>query len=138
MSIEAAFFGTVVRDTEVKTSKNGKQYLRVNVRTGDGDTAQFINTMVFDPEAIAVVDKLVKGARVYCEGRLTLDEWTGQDGNKRAGLSCMSWHTRLSQIGRSKPKREEPPVSGRERAAASDYAPAGGVAGLNDDIPDFR
>jgi single-stranded DNA-binding protein len=61
--------------------------------------------MVFDPDAIAVVDKMVKGARCYIEGKLSLDEWTGQDGVKRAGLSCVSWHCRLSQIDRNKPQK---------------------------------
>jgi single-stranded DNA-binding protein len=108
MTIETAFFGAIASATEVKTSKAGKQYLRLNVRVENGATAQFINTMVFDPDAIAVADQMVKGARVYIEGKLSLDEWTAQDGSKRHGLSVMSWHSRLSQIGRNKPKRETP------------------------------
>jgi hypothetical protein len=62
----------------------------------------------------------------------------------------MSWHCRLSQIGRNRPKRvdsgrdERPKAasSGRARAAASDYAPIGAEArppkghpAFNDDIP---
>jgi hypothetical protein len=39
--IEAAFFGALGRDGELKTSKNGKPYLRLNIRVGDGDTAQW-------------------------------------------------------------------------------------------------
>ena len=84
--------------------------------------------MTFDARAIEVAAQMLKGARVYVEGSVRLDEWTGQDGVKRCGLSVMSWHTRLSQIGRNRPKRDEP-RSGRERAAASDYAPP-----FNDDI----
>src|SRR5262245_26777104 len=87
MGIEVAFPGSLVRDAEAKTSKAGKQYLRINVRVENGDKAEFINAMVFDPDAIAVADKLVKGARVYIEGKLSLDEWTAQDGTKRTGLS---------------------------------------------------
>jgi hypothetical protein len=33
------------------------------------------------------------------------DIWQQQDGKQRAGLSCMSWHCRVSAIGRGKPKR---------------------------------
>ena len=98
-------FGALGRDAEAKTSKTGKPYLRVNVRVGDGDTAQWVNATVFDTKAIEVVDKLVKGARVYLEGRIALDEWAGQDGVKRHGLSVMSWHCRLAQIGRNRPLR---------------------------------
>ena len=101
MTIECAFFGTLGRDAEAKTSKSGKSYLRLNVRVGDGDAAQWVSVMAFDSKAIELADKLVKGANVYVEGRLALDEWTGQDGAKRHGLSVMSFHCRLAQIGRN-------------------------------------
>lgn len=105
-NIEAAFFGSLGRDAETKTSKAGKDYVRLAVRVGDGDDAQWINVVSFDLEAIANASKLVKGARVYCEGSLKLDKWTGQDGAERQSLSCMSFHTRLAAIGRNKPKRD--------------------------------
>jgi single-stranded DNA-binding protein len=128
-NIEAAFFGSLGRDAELKTSKNNKQYLRLNVRVGDGDGAQWVGVMVFDEKAIEVADKMTKGARVYCEGSLRLDQWEQQDGTKRAGLSAMSWHCRLAAIGRNKPKRDR---DTRSSAAAS--APAG--AGFHsDEIP---
>lgn len=104
MSIEAAFFGTLGRDSEPKTSKAaGKPYLRLAVRIGDGESAQWISVNSFD--ASADPEKLKKGARVYVEGRLSLDTWTGKDGTERTGLSCMSGHTRTAQIGRNKPPK---------------------------------
>jgi single-stranded DNA-binding protein len=127
--IEAAMFGALGRDAEAKTSKTGKPYLRLNVRVGDGDAAQWVNATVFDTKAIEVVDKLVKGSSVYLEGRLALDEWSGQDGVKRHGLSLISWHCRLAQIGRNRPKRES-------NKPARDPASAGRTdTDLNDDIP---
>jgi single-stranded DNA-binding protein len=140
MPIEVAFHGSLARDAEVKTSKTDKTYIRANIRVENGEAAQLINTMVFDAEAIAVADKLKTGARVYVEGKLSLDEWTTATGEKRSGLSCMSFHCRLSQIGRAKQKRDQqkqdaPPASGRERADRSDYRPNGGAADVNDDIP---
>src|SRR5712671_1844411 len=84
--IEAAFFGALSRDAEAKTSKAGKAYLRLNIRVGDGDGAQWVSTMVFDQNAIDAADKLLKGARVYVEGSLSVTEWDGQDGAKRHGL----------------------------------------------------
>jgi single-stranded DNA-binding protein len=126
--IESAFFGALGADAESKVSKAGKSYMRLRVRVGDGDGAQWVSVMCFDPDAIAAADKLVKGARLYVEGRISLDEWTGQDGSARHGLSCLSWHTRLSQIGRQKPKREHD--DGNERPAQRQAEPA-----LNDEIP---
>jgi single-stranded DNA-binding protein len=107
MTIEAAFFGTLGRDGELKTSKNGKPYLRLNVRTGDGDGAQWVSVMAFDEQAIAAADRFTKGTRLYVEGRLSVNEWTGEDGAARHGLSVMSWHCRLSEIGRNRPKRDD-------------------------------
>jgi single-stranded DNA-binding protein len=72
--IETAFFGALAADAEQKVSKAGKSYLRLRLRVGDGDGAQWVSVMCFDPDAIAVTDKLVKGARCYVEGRISLDE----------------------------------------------------------------
>src|ERR1700738_1513574 len=100
--IEAAFLGTLGKNAESKVSASGKAYLRLNVRVGDGDSAQWVSVMAFDQDAIDAADKMTTGARVYVEGRLSINEWTGKDGAKRTGLSVMSWHCRLSQIGRNK------------------------------------
>ncbi|WP_024519381.1 single-stranded DNA-binding protein [Bradyrhizobium sp. Tv2a-2] len=111
--IECAFFGALGRDAESKTSASGKPYLKLNVRVGDGDTCQWISVLAFDPDAIGVADKMVKGARVYIEGKLSLNEWTGTDGSKRNGLSVMSFHARLSQIGRNKKPKSDRQVASR-------------------------
>jgi single-stranded DNA-binding protein len=106
VSIECAFFGALARDAEAKTSSKGKLYVRLNVRVGQAD-AQWVNVLCFDQQAIEQVSKLIKGSKVYVEGGgLKIDEWTGSDGAKRHGLSCMSWHCRLSEIGRNRPKRQ--------------------------------
>jgi single-stranded DNA-binding protein len=105
MSIECAFLGTLARDAERKVSKSGKSYLRFSCRVDVGDGGQWISVLAFDELAIEAGDKFVKGARIYCEGSIRTEEWTGQDGAKRQGLSCMSWHCRLAEIGRNKPKR---------------------------------
>jgi single-stranded DNA-binding protein len=116
--IEAAFFGVLGRDAEVKTSQAGRRYLRLNVRVGDGDSAQWVSAMVFDEQALEAVDRLVKGARVYIEGRISIGEWTGQNGAQRHGLSVLSWHCRLSQIGRNRPRRERADGEAKIAAAA--------------------
>jgi single-stranded DNA-binding protein len=132
--IECAFFGALGRDAEPKTSKAGKPYLRLSVRVGDGDDVQWITVLCFDADAIASADRYLRGARVYCEGRLSLNEWTNADGVVKTGLSALSWHCRLSQIGRNKVKRDTEQVS---VAAGTTYhsprsAPAGRLPVGND------
>ena len=120
MSIEAALFGTLGKDAEARTSKNGKPYLRLNIAVSEGESVTWISAMVFDERAIAVADKLVKGARVYLEGKLSLNEWTASDGTTRIGLSILSWHCRLAQIGRAKVKSEKPKPAPQSARAAFD------------------
>jgi single-stranded DNA-binding protein len=127
-AIEVALFGTLGRDCEPKTAKSGKPYLRMNVACSEGETTTWVSAMVFDERAIAVTDKLVKGARVYLEGKLSLNEWTASDGSTRTGLSVLSWHCRLSQIGRAKAKSEKPKSTPQTVAAG---------AALDDPIDDL-
>jgi len=121
MSIEAALFGTLSRDCERKTSKNGRSYLRLNIACSEGETTTWVSAMVFDERAIAVANALVKGARVYLEGKLSLNEWTTSDGTTRTGLSILSWHCRLAQIGRAKVKSEKPKPAPQSAAAGSPF-----------------
>jgi|SRR5215467_8985337 len=107
MSIEVAAIGTLGRDCEPKTSKSGKAYLRLNVAVETGAKTTWLSVTCFDPTAIENAAAYLKGSRIYCEGKLSLDEWTAQDGATRTGLSVMSWHCRLAQIGRAKAKLEK-------------------------------
>jgi single-stranded DNA-binding protein len=126
MSIEAAFFGTLTRDAESKTSNAGKPYLRIiGLRIGEGDKAQWASVTAFDKDAIATTDKFVKGAAVYVEGRLTLDKWKTTDGEDRSGLSVMSWHCRLAQIGRNKTKRTRHTGSPSVAAGSANFGGGG-------------
>jgi single-stranded DNA-binding protein len=113
--IDCAFFGALVGDAELKTSKAGKQYLRFRVAVGSGDDMQFVGVMLFGDAADELRDA-TKGTRVYCEGRLKLDTWTGQDGAERHGLSAMCAYARIAQIGARKPKRDSTDTFGLPHA----------------------
>jgi single-stranded DNA-binding protein len=138
MGIETAFLGTLGKDAEPKTSKTGKPYLRAGVRVGDGEGAQWVNVTAFDPEAIARADNFIKGSRVYVEGRLTLDTWTAEGGEKRSSLSCLSWHCRLAQIGRNKQKRTRHTGAPSVAAGSANFGDGTSQAArgeLDDEIP---
>ena len=107
-TIEVALFGTLGRDAEHKTSKNGKPYLRATIAVSEGEATTWVNAMIFDQAATDNAAKLIKGARVYVEGRISINEWTDWDGKQRHGLSVTSWHCRLSQIGRAKAEKPKP------------------------------
>jgi single-stranded DNA-binding protein len=138
MSIECAFFGFLAADAELRTSQAGKQWVRLRVGVGKDDAMQWVSVAVFG-KAAETAAELKKGDRCYYEGTIKIDTWRGGDGTDKHGLSVSSFKIeRTHQIGRNRPAKREKPApaaSGRERAARSDYAPQGGVAGLNDDIP---
>ena len=123
MSIECAFFGALARDAESKTSKSGKEYLRFTVRVGDGDDADWVSVTSFDDGALEYRAKFMKGARVYVEGKLSLNKWTDQSGVQKTGLSVMSFHSHLAEIGKNKPSREQQADAAARRDPAKRSAP---------------
>lgn len=138
MSIECALYGFLAADAEARTSQAGKKWARLRVGVGEGDAMQWVSVAVFG-KAAEIAAELKKGDRCYCEGTIKLDTWRGNDGVDRHGLAVTCFKIeKTHQIGRNRPKRDQkhdgPPASGRERAARSDYAPAGGAAPFNDDI----
>ncbi len=132
MSIEAALFGTIGNDAQRKTSSKGKPYLRMNVRAGEGNAAAWVSVMVFDQDTIATADKFVKGARIYVEGKLSPTSWTSESGVERHGLSVMSWHCRLANIGRNRPERKSKPPR-QDRVQTLQTAAAESIS-FNDEI----
>jgi single-stranded DNA-binding protein len=139
MSIECAFFGFLAADAESRTSQAGKLWVRLRVGVGKDDAMQWTSVAVFG-KAAETAAELKKGDRCCVEGTIKIDSWRGSDGADKHGLSVASFKIeKTHQIGRNRPpKRDkpEPAVSGRERAARSDYAPIGRAnADLNDDIP---
>jgi integrase/single-stranded DNA-binding protein len=113
--IECAFTGTLGRDAEVKTSGKGRQYVKLNLRVAEADDAQWVSVISFDPDAVPLAGTFVKGAKVYVEGRISMSEWTRQDGAKRTGLSAIANFSRLVQIGRHRARDES---NGHRQAAA--------------------
>jgi single-stranded DNA-binding protein len=127
MTIEAAFFGSIGKDPERKTSQAGRAYLRLNVRVGNGDGVQWVNVMAFN-DVDDLADRLKKDSKVYIEGAITADAWIDRDGKARASLSAMTWRcVETHRIGRNKQKKEEP--------RAADGVVAGAEAQRRDDLP---
>jgi single-stranded DNA-binding protein len=77
--IEACFIGRVGTDAvELRTSAGGKLWASFSIVVGDGDEAQWVKLVVFGERAQQLAGHLHKSDRVYVEGRLKLDTWTGK------------------------------------------------------------
>jgi single-strand DNA-binding protein len=136
--IDCAFYGFLAADAETKVSKAGKTWARLRVGVGKDDDLQWVSVAVFGQVA-ELAAKLKKGDRVYVEGSIKIDTWTGNDGTERHGLSVASFKCeRTHAIGRNR-EHNGRSISvaggdgldrGRERATAgSDFD--------NDPIPEW-
>jgi single-strand DNA-binding protein len=122
-SIDCCFFGFLAADAEARTSQAGKPWVRMRVGVGKDDAMQWVSVAVFGKAAEHAAD-LTKGDRVYVEGSIKLDEWTGQDGVKRTGLSVAAFKCeRTHNIGRNRAKKDKEPVeqTTQEQAATGEF-----------------
>jgi single-strand DNA-binding protein len=96
--------GRLTRDPEVRTFSNGGKVAHfgfaVNNRRKNATTGQWEDEPVFlDIEAFnrgetgrqadLVEQSLRKGQQIFIEGRLKLDQWTAQDGQKRSKIKIV-------------------------------------------------
>jgi len=112
--IEAAFWGVLGKDPDLRTSKAGKPFcglaLAVTIgKADDGkDVTQWVRATCFGDAAGKIAASCKKGDRVYVEGTLTLNEWQGQDGEKRTGLNVAAWKAeKIGAIGKSRERRTD-------------------------------
>jgi len=109
--IDCAFYGFLAGDAETKVSKAGKPWVRLRVGVGKDNDLQWVSVAAFG-KAAEIAGELHKGDRVYVEGTIRLDSWTGNDGTERHGLSVASFKIEQThRIGRN-----------RERNARTDQA----------------
>jgi single-strand DNA-binding protein len=89
---KAMLIGNLTRDPETKTTPSGQMVTSFSVATnfswvdqsGKKQTkAEFHNIVAWRKLAEICTQYLKKGSKIYVEGRLQTNEWTGQDGNKR-------------------------------------------------------
>ena len=123
--LECAFVGVLGRDAESRTSKAGKFYLKLNCRVGNGDDGQWVSVMLFGDLAQDLTAKaMLKGARIYVEcNNLRIDEWTGQDGTKRTGLSAMSCTCGRARSATPSRSASAPRPTVRPRTTAAIFIP---------------
>jgi len=95
--------GRLTRDPEVKAFSNGGKVTKfgfaVSNRKKNSQTGQweddpvFLNVEAFNRgehgKQADLCELLRKGAQVFIEGRLQLDQWTSQDGQKRSQVKVV-------------------------------------------------
>jgi len=133
--IEVAIMGTVTRDAEVKTVRaTGRPFLSLGVTTGKDEKQQYLSVMAWRDTFTDLAGALVKGVRIYVEGRLELRHWQGPDGTPQHGLSVSASVIQpLGLIGAKKPKApRKAKAKADPQAPIERHAPA-----FNDSIDDL-
>lgn len=91
--------GNLTRDPELRYTPGGAQVgefgmaMNRTFKTGDGQTKEevtFVDITVWGRQAETCNEYLSKGRPVHVEGRLQLDEWETQDGQKRTKLKVVA------------------------------------------------
>lgn len=81
--------GHLTRDPEGKHTPSGTFVSEFGIAVNDHrDKTMFIDCTAFNKTAELVTGHLVKGRAVLLEGKLQLDQWTNQEGQKRS-KHCM-------------------------------------------------
>lgn len=135
--------GNLTRDPEVRYTPSGTAVgdlgLAVNetYKNKAGETVEstvFVDVEVWARQAETCAEYLYKGSPVFVEGRLKLDQWENQQGEKRSKLRVRA--DRVQFLGA--PKRDgaaggQPAPAAQVPAAEAPPAPSGD----DDDIPPF-
>ena len=132
---KAILMGRLTRDPEVRYSQgqNGEQMAiarytlavdRKTKKTGDQQTADFINCVAFGKSAEFAEKYLKQGTKIVVEGRIQTGSYTGKDGQKVYTTDVV---VEGQEFAESKKSSEETP------AAAPDFVSI--PDGLESDLP---
>ena len=117
--------GRLTRDVELRSTRSGKSVATISVASDRRDRqapALFVDLIVWERQAEAAAEHLVKGQAVSFSGRFDPREYTTSNGEKRLALEV---HDVAIEYG-PKPRAAEPDTA---TATASSQAPD------DDDIP---
>ncbi|MFA7257846.1 MAG: single-stranded DNA-binding protein [Kiritimatiellales bacterium] len=131
--------GNLTRDPEVRYTPSGTAVgdlglaINENYKNKAGETVEstvFVDVEVWARQAETCAEYLYKGSPVFVEGRLKLDQWTNQQGEKRSKLRVRA--DRVQFLGAPKRGAETADASHNSMPPPGDFeAPAAD----EDDIP---
>ncbi len=91
--------GNLTRDPELRYAASGAAVANMSLAVNNAYTGKngekkedtlFIRTVVFGKQAENCAEYLSKGSPVFVEGRLRLNEWTNEQGEKRNNIEVVA------------------------------------------------
>jgi single-strand DNA-binding protein len=139
--------GNLTRDPEVRHTPKGTAVgdlamaINLTYRAQDGTEKEevcYVDVVVWGRQAETCRDYLSKGAPIFVEGRLQLDQWEGPEGEKKSRLRVradrVQFLSRGGSGGGARATRSEggPP---RERSGEAGASKASAADPADDDVP---
>jgi len=121
--------GNLTRDPELRQAPSGSKVADLGLavsetwRDKNGQTKEvtcFVDVVVWDKLAELCQQYLTKGRPVLVEGRLQMDEWKNQQGEKRSKLRVRADTVKF--LGTPQKRDEAAPQDGGSRAAPAEPA----------------
>jgi len=137
--------GNLTRDPEVRHTPKGTAVgdlamaINMTYRAQDGTEKEevcYVDVVVWGRQAETCRDYLSKGAPVFVEGRLQLDQWEGPEGEKKSRLRVRA--DRVQFLSRGGGGARGPRAEGgasRERGGESSPSKAPAADPADDDVP---
>ncbi|MFO7937841.1 MAG: single-stranded DNA-binding protein [Kiritimatiellia bacterium] len=125
--------GGITRDPELKEAASGVKVadLRLAVseqwkdRNGENkETTCYVDVVVWNRQAETCCQYLTKGSQVLVEGRLQLDEWENQQGEKRSKLRVRAIRVQFLSAGAKRSDTQQGAGAGSSADSHSSSAPA--------------
>jgi single-strand DNA-binding protein len=145
--------GNLGQDPEVRSTQGGKKVVTLSIATGESwkdasgnkvERTEWHRVVIWNEGLGDIAEKyLVKGAKVYVEGKLTTRKWQDQDGNDRYSteIHLTPYNGTMTFLDSKRPEGRTQSSAATERAR--EPAMAGGSTGagfpsggdLDDEIP---
>ena len=151
--------GNLTRDPEVRMLPSGRPVCKFgiainrNFKDADGNRREdttFVDVEAFGPRGEALARFFGKGKPIFVEGRLKLDQWESQSGEKRSRLlvELDNWEfvgsrqdnayeaqTQQTSQGSTAPQASPPTQDPSSDASSQDQPQATADPDLNEDVP---
>ena len=137
--------GNLGQDPEARSTRDGKKVVTLSIATGESwkdkhsgeriERTEWHRVVIFNEGLADVADKfLLKGMKVYLEGKLVTNKWQDRDGNDRytTEIQLQPYNGVLTILS---PKKNGEKTSGDDAPARAPAMAGAGGPDLDDDIP---
>ena len=136
--------GNLTRDPEVRTTPSGLKIAKLGLavnrrfRTRDDETREettFVDLDAFGNQAEIIERYCQKGSPLFVEGRLRLDQWETNSGDKRSKLTVVVENFQLMSGGSDRSEESRPGSSSSAGGSQDSSAAKGSDTFEDDDVP---